>query len=76
MKFDQRTTREMIQTIADTVIGSTDELTELDRAIGDADHGVNLERGFNAVLAKIDSISAQPIDAAGSTLGSSRWEMR
>jgi len=69
MKFDQRTTREMIQTIADTVIGSTDELTELDRAIGDADHGVNLERGFNAVLAKIDSISAQPIDAALSEVG-------
>jgi len=59
----------MIQTIADTVIGSTDELTELDRAIGDADHGVNLERGFNAVLAKIDSISAQPIDAALSEVG-------
>ena len=69
MKFDQRTTREMIQTIADTVIGSTDELTELDRAIGDADHGVNLERGFNAVLAKIVSISAQPIDAALSEVG-------
>ena len=69
MKFDQRTTKEMIQTIADTVIGSTDELTELDRAIGDADHGVNLERGFNAVLAKIDSISAQPIDAALSEVG-------
>ena len=69
MKFDQRTTREMIQTIADTVIGSTDELTELDRAIGDADHGVNLERGFNAVLAKIESISAQPIDAALSEVG-------
>ena len=59
----------MIQTIADMVIGSTDELTELDRAIGDADHGVNLERGFNAVLAKIDSISAQPIDAALSEVG-------
>ena len=69
MKFDQRTTREMIQTIADMVIGSTDELTELDRAIGDADHGVNLERGFNAVLAKIDSISALPIDAALSEVG-------
>jgi len=69
VKFDQRTNKEMIQAIADTVIGSTDELTELDRAIGDADHGVNLERGFNAVLAKIDSISAQPIDAALSEVG-------
>ena len=64
MKFDQSTTRELIRRIAATVIDSADELTELDRAIGDADHGANLERGFKAVLAKIDGISAQPIDAA------------
>src|SRR5438876_6507093 len=62
VKFDQRTTRQLIQAIADTVIGSAGELTELDRAIGDADHGVNLERGFKAVLAKIDAISARPIN--------------
>ena len=69
MKFDQRTNKEMIQAIADTVIGNADELTELDRAIGDADHGVNLERGFKAVLAKIDTISAQPINTALSEVG-------
>ena len=59
----------MIQTIANMVIGSAAELTELDRAIGDADHGANLERGFKAVLAKIDIISAQPIDVALSEVG-------
>ena len=64
MTFDQRTTAELIRMIADTVIASASELTELDRAIGDADHGVNLERGFKAVLAKIDDISARPIDEA------------
>ncbi|HMK92979.1 MAG TPA: dihydroxyacetone kinase subunit DhaL [Thermoleophilia bacterium] len=31
-----------------------DELTELDAAIGDADHGVNLDRGMRAVVAKLD----------------------
>jgi len=69
VNFDQRTTKEMIQAIADTVIGSAGELTELDRAIGDADHGVNLERGFKAVLAKIDAISARPINDALSEVG-------
>ena len=69
MNFDQRTTRELIQTIADTVISSADELTELDRAIGDADHGVNLERGFKAVLAKIDTICARPINDALNEVG-------
>ena len=59
----------MIRTIAETVIGSVAELTELDRAIGDADHGVNLERGFKAVLAKIDDISARPINDALGEIG-------
>src|SRR4029453_2031365 len=59
----------MIQALADTVIGHVDELTELDRAIGDADHGVNLERGFKAGLAKIDNISARPINDALSEVG-------
>ena len=69
MNFDQGATREMIQAIADTVIGNAAELTELDRAIGDADHGVNLERGFKAVVAKIDAISARPINDALSEVG-------
>jgi dihydroxyacetone kinase-like protein len=59
----------MIRAIADTVIAHADELTELDRAIGDADHGVNLERGFRAVLERIDAISALPIDRALSETG-------
>jgi dihydroxyacetone kinase-like protein len=69
LNFDQRTTKAMIQAIADAVIGATGELTELDRAIGDADHGVNLERGFKAVLERIDAISALPLDGALSEAG-------
>lgn len=33
---------------------SKGELTELDRQIGDGDHGENLDRGFRAVVAKMD----------------------
>ena len=32
-----------------------DELVELDRAIGDADHGENMDRGFRAVTSKLDT---------------------
>ena len=32
-----------------------DYLTQLDSAIGDADHGINMERGFKAVVGKIQS---------------------
>jgi len=38
-------------------------LTELDAAIGDADHGANMDRGFTAVVAKLDS--AAGLDAGG-----------
>jgi len=37
---------EMINKIAETIKENKDYLTDLDRAIGDGDHGVNLNRGF------------------------------
>jgi dihydroxyacetone kinase-like protein len=50
-------------------------LTELDAAIGDADHGVNLARGFNAVVQKLAAQPGQSLSAlfksAGMTLMSS-----
>ncbi|MCU1633232.1 MAG: dihydroxyacetone kinase [Micrococcaceae bacterium] len=39
-------------------------LINLDRVIGDADHGENLDRGFTAVLAKLDSSEAPETPAA------------
>lgn len=50
--------------VAEHVIAHADELTALDQAIGDGDHGINMKRGFTAVMAEIDSISAQPLPAA------------
>lgn len=47
-------------------------LTELDSAIGDADHGANLDRGFQAVIAVLDETSFESADEllkkAGMTL--------
>ncbi|WP_217615832.1 dihydroxyacetone kinase subunit DhaL [Cellulomonas sp. GbtcB1] len=37
-------------------------LIELDRQIGDGDHGENLNRGFTAVTAKLDALDAPPGD--------------
>lgn len=39
-----------IQKIGDDIIENKDFLTDLDREIGDADHGVNMARGFTEVL--------------------------
>lgn len=44
---------ECISRIAEKIIDNKEYLTELDREIGDADHGVNMARGFQAVLEKV-----------------------
>jgi dihydroxyacetone kinase-like protein len=41
-----------------------DELIELDRAIGDGDHGENMDRGFRAVVAKLDEGRSESVSAA------------
>ncbi|MFD1373247.1 dihydroxyacetone kinase subunit DhaL [Actinoplanes sichuanensis] len=43
-----------LRAVADSVAADADELTKLDSAIGDGDHGVNLRRGFTAVTALLD----------------------
>ncbi|WP_028708398.1 dihydroxyacetone kinase subunit DhaL [Propionicicella superfundia] len=43
-----------IKKTAAVVNAQREELTDLDRAIGDGDHGANLDRGFQAVLVKLD----------------------
>ena len=42
-----------------------DELVRLDQAIGDADHGENMKRGFTALLSRLD---AEPPDTPGKVL--------
>jgi len=42
----------------ESVAAHRDELTELDSAIGDADHGANLDRGMTAVVAALDAAPA------------------
>lgn len=45
----------LVEDVAKTIIDHTEELTELDQAIGDGDHGINMKRGFDAVLAGLDA---------------------
>ena len=47
---------------AQTVTEHRHELIELDRQIGDGDHGENLYRGFTAVVAKLDALEEPPAD--------------
>lgn len=53
---------QVLDKVADAVISSKDYLTELDAQIGDADHGINMARGFTAVKEKIKTLTGK--DAA------------
>ena len=44
-----------VRCFADLIATHRSELTDLDSAIGDADHGINMDRGMQAVRAKLDS---------------------
>jgi dihydroxyacetone kinase-like protein len=58
-----------IEGIAARIKEHRDELTALDSAIGDADHGVNLDRGFSAVVGKLPSVAEKDIGAILKTTG-------
>ncbi|MBV8176717.1 MAG: dihydroxyacetone kinase subunit L [Verrucomicrobia bacterium] len=52
-----------IERYAAHIAEQKDYLTQLDAAIGDADHGANMHRGFQAVLAKKDDLQNSDIGA-------------
>jgi phosphoenolpyruvate---glycerone phosphotransferase subunit DhaL len=70
--MDSTLQRKLIEEVANVVISNADELTALDQAIGDGDHGLNMKRGALAVLEHLDELATQPLPdalkAAGQTL--------
>jgi dihydroxyacetone kinase-like protein len=58
IRMDIALARTIVEALARRVIAHTDELTQLDQAIGDGDHGLNMKRGFEAVLADLDALAA------------------
>jgi phosphoenolpyruvate---glycerone phosphotransferase subunit DhaL len=48
--------RGWIRRFAGQIVANKEYLTELDSAIGDADHGINMDSGFQAVLVKLDAL--------------------
>jgi dihydroxyacetone kinase-like protein len=69
MSLQPDTFKSLVKAAAEQVIASAPELTALDQAIGDGDHGANMKRGFEAVLSKLDTIGAQPLDEAFKAIG-------
>jgi dihydroxyacetone kinase-like protein len=58
-----------LERIAAAMKSHRDELTRLDSPIGDADHGINLDRGFTAVIGKLPTVADQDIGTILKTAG-------
>ena len=58
-----------IKAYSEVVVENKDYLTDLDSAIGDADHGINMYRGFQAVLTKLPAVEDKDIGTILKTVG-------
>ena len=58
-----------VRAFADLVADHKAELTELDSAIGDADHGINMDRGLRAVVCTLDGARPTAADELGKAVG-------
>lgn len=67
--MDINTTKQHLLELENTFKEQEDTLTELDRAIGDGDHGVNMLRGFENLKDKVDDSSMKNLfKSTGMTL--------
>jgi dihydroxyacetone kinase-like protein len=57
MSFDRAARERLVRALAASMIEHAEELTSLDQAIGDGDHGLNMKRGFEAVLATLPGVA-------------------
>ncbi len=59
----------LIAHATDTLLTHVEELTALDQAIGDGDHGLNMKRGALAIQGKLDALRAMSLNDALKTMG-------
>ena len=58
-----------LESTAEVLSKNKEYLTELDAAIGDADHGINMDRGFRKVMEKLPSVADKDIGNILKTIG-------
>jgi dihydroxyacetone kinase-like protein len=59
----------MIQNATQMLVDHLDELTALDQAIGDGDHGLNMKRGAQAIQAKLAEMEGKGLHESLKTMG-------
>lgn len=71
--LDTATTLSWMRAVAASIAEHEAELTALDAAIGDGDHGANLRRGFSAAAV---AANGSPPRTPSPARSSSRWAAR
>jgi dihydroxyacetone kinase-like protein len=61
--------RKIIEACTQTLVAHADELTTLDAAIGDGDHGINMRRGALAIQARLAELQDAPLNDALKAMG-------
>ena len=69
MSITRDDTLNWVKAVAAIIGENSAYLTQLDAAIGDADHGANMDRGFKAVMNKLPEISDKDIGTIWKTVG-------
>ena len=69
MTISRQDVLDWIKNVDGVLAENKDYLTQLDSAIGDADHGANMTRGFQAVLTKLPAVSDKDIGTIFKTVG-------
>ena len=69
MPITTEDTLHWLQRVAHVLHENRDYLTQLDSAIGDADHGINMDRGFKAVSEKLPGMTSMDIGSILKTVG-------
>lgn len=69
MSVSRDQTLEWIKKVATVLNENREYLTELDAAIGDADHGANMDRGFKKVIEKVPEFADKDIGTIFKSVG-------
>jgi phosphoenolpyruvate---glycerone phosphotransferase subunit DhaL len=69
MSLDRDAREKLVRALAASMIEHAEELTSLDQAIGDGDHGLNMKRGFEAVRATLPGLADKPLPEMLRTIG-------
>jgi phosphoenolpyruvate---glycerone phosphotransferase subunit DhaL len=69
MPITTQDTLRWLEQVAITLHENREFLTQLDSPIGDADHGINMDRGFRAVVEKLPTVAGMDIGSILKTVG-------